>query len=82
MPEDRSRKGNSFHRLWQFVKRQIVDDAPKDLAVCEFDCRKDQCLQSEWETCERRISKGAGELLPDASSDKPDAGRAALRPPR
>lgn len=83
MPEDRSGKVSRFRRLWQVVKRQIVDDAPEDLAICEFDCRKGQCLQDEWETCVRRISKGAGELLPDAgleksqqekpaSSDKPD----------
>ena len=68
----RSTGGTIFHRMWQFVKRQVVDEAPADLAVCEFDCRKEQCLQSEWETCERRISKGAGELLPDARSDNPD----------
>jgi hypothetical protein len=68
---DRSRKGNSFHRLWQFVKRQIVDDAPEEIAICQFDCRKGQCLQDEWETCNRRIGKGAGELFPDARLEKP-----------
>jgi hypothetical protein len=55
----------SFRRLWQFVKRQVVDDAPEDLALCEFDCRKEQCRQDEWETCGRRIRKGSGELFPD-----------------
>ncbi|MGO9274516.1 MAG: hypothetical protein ACLQOO_30515 [Terriglobia bacterium] len=72
MSEDRSRRGNSFHRLWQFVQRQIVDDAPEDFAICEFDCRKGQCQQEEWDTCDRRIRKGAGELFPDSRLSRPD----------
>jgi hypothetical protein len=52
-------------------KRQIIDDAPEKLAICQFDCRKGQCLQDEWETCDRRIRKGAGELFPDARLEKP-----------
>jgi hypothetical protein len=68
---DRSRRGNSFHRLRQFVERQIIDDAPEKLAICQFDCRKGECLQDEWETCDRQIRKGAGELFPDARLEKP-----------
>jgi len=60
--------GGLFQRLGQFVTRQLVEAAPEDIAICEFDCRKRQCTQGEWETCERRISKGAGELFP-ASED-------------
>ena len=71
MSEDRSRRGNSFHRLWQFVKRQIVDEVPEDSAICQFDCRKGQCQQREWETCDRRIRKGAGELFPDSPVARP-----------
>jgi hypothetical protein len=52
------------HRLWEFVKRQIVDDVPEDLKICEVYCRKEQCMQDEWDTCERRIRRGAGELFP------------------
>jgi hypothetical protein len=66
MLEDRSRSTTSFQRLWQFVKRQTVDDAPEELTLCEFDCRKGQCQQNEWDTCGRRIRKGAGELFPGA----------------
>ena len=47
-----------FRRLWQLVKRQIADDVPEDLAICEFDCRKVQCTQAEWIACERRIRMG------------------------
>lgn len=62
--------GSTSHRLWQLVKRQIVDDAPEDLAICEFDCRHGQCTQDRWDNCKRRIRKGAGELFPDSLSPK------------
>jgi hypothetical protein len=71
MPEDRSTRGNPFHRLWQFVTRQIIGDAPDAIALCEFDCRKGQCMQDEWDVCDRRISKGAGELFPKSGRPKP-----------
>ncbi len=44
-----------FIRLWRWIKDQIVRDVPKDIAPCEFDCRKEQCTMGEWETCERRL---------------------------
>ena len=65
MAKYRSRKEDLFHLLWQFVKGQIVGDAPDDLAICAFDCRKAQCMQGEWAACQRRMLKGAGELFPD-----------------
>jgi len=40
-------------RRW--LKAQIVRDVPEDIALCEFDCRKGQCLFGEWESCERRL---------------------------
>lgn len=46
------------------VKDQIVAEVPDDLALCEFDCRESQCSWNEWVSCERRISKAAGELMP------------------
>jgi hypothetical protein len=64
MLEALSRRDNPSRRLWRFVKRQIVGDAPEELSICQFDCPKGECRQDEWDTCERRISKGAGELLP------------------
>ena len=64
MAEPHSVRGN-FRRLVRFVKRTIVTDVPEDLALCEFDCRRGQCQQDEWDTCDRRIRKAAGELFPD-----------------
>lgn len=46
------------------LKEQIAGEVPADLALCEFDCNKSQCSGIEWGSCERRISKAAGELMP------------------
>ena len=39
----------------RWLKEQIVQDVPEDIALCEFDCRKGQCRMGEWESCERRL---------------------------
>lgn len=59
------------HRLWEFVKHQVVDDAPEEFAICEFDCRKEQCMRCQYDTCERRIRRGAGELFPASQAREP-----------
>ena len=71
MLEDGFRRGRPFHRLWQFVRLKIIGDVPEDIGICEFDCRKGQCVQGEWHICDRRIRKGAGELYPDSRFGKP-----------
>lgn len=50
--------------LWQWIKNQIVQEIPEDIALCEFDCNKLQCTQEEWQTCLRCIARAAGELMP------------------
>ncbi len=65
MEEDRSRIGSLFRLLRQAINRQLIAEVPEDFALCEFDCRKRQCIQGEWEACERRIHKAAGELFPN-----------------
>jgi hypothetical protein len=52
---------SSLYNRW---KDFVVQDVPDDLAVCEFDCRTLHCSQSEWASCERRITMGRGELSP------------------
>jgi hypothetical protein len=47
-----------------WLKGQIIAEVPMELALCEFDCRRNQCPWGEWLSCERRISKAAGELMP------------------
>ena len=66
----------SFVRTaWGWLRRQVVDDVPPGDALCEFDCRKSQCNEGEWETCERRLQNAAGELMPSpkpASDQTPE----------
>jgi hypothetical protein len=62
-----SQSRNPLVRLWLWTKGQIVSDVPEDIATCEFDCRKPQCTQGEWETCSRRLTRAAGERMPGSA---------------
>ncbi|MGB8495470.1 MAG: hypothetical protein WCE53_13805 [Candidatus Acidiferrum sp.] len=64
MTEARSNGVGSLARLWQWLKDQWIREVPEDLALCEFDCRKAQCFEGEWDTCQRRLSYASGELMP------------------
>jgi hypothetical protein len=77
--KDAPRGWSLLDRLWQTVKRQIITDVPEDVVMCQFDCHKGQCIQSEWERCARRIHKGAGELFPNSPPENaPNSEREAL----
>ena len=39
-----------------WATRQLASEVPLDIALCEYGCRKSQCLQEEWEHCEHRLS--------------------------
>ncbi|SRR5271166_725601 len=52
-------------KFWQWMKNQIAQDVPASVGLCEFDCRKPECTEEEWATCERRIREAAGELRPE-----------------
>lgn len=52
-------------KFWQWMKNQIAQDVPASDGLCEYDCRKQQCTEEEWATCERRIGRAAGELWPE-----------------
>jgi len=52
-------------KFWQWMKNQIAQDVPASDGLCEYDCRKQECTEEEWATCERRIQRAAGELWPD-----------------
>jgi hypothetical protein len=58
-----------FARTWQWLKGQIVADVPAETAICEFDCRKQQCKQDDWANCQRRLSHAAEEFQPDSPRD-------------
>jgi hypothetical protein len=59
-------------RLWGWVKYHIAGDVPEDIELCAMDCDKDQCTTSEWEVCERRLQKAAGELMPAQDQTTPE----------
>jgi hypothetical protein len=54
-------------KLWQWLNDQTVRDVPEADGLCEYDCRKQQCVEGEWASCERRIHNAAGELWPELS---------------
>jgi hypothetical protein len=55
---------NILRNIWNWVAGQVIGEVPEDDAPCEYDCRKLQCTEGEWETCERRLQRAAGELMP------------------
>jgi hypothetical protein len=58
-----------LHRkLWRWLKAQIAQVVPDGDGLCEYDCRKLQCTEEEWASCERRVGKAAGELWPASNS--------------
>lgn len=63
-------KGEAMVELWQWIKKQIVQEVPEAIALCEFDCNKQQCTEEEWEKCPRRTAWAAGELMPVAGSKR------------
>ncbi len=71
MREEKESNSKPFLKLWQWVRDQVVQSVPEDSALCEFDCRKEQCAMDEWATCERRITKAAGELMPAPKKETP-----------
>ena len=51
-------------RMWSKLANELIQDAPEDVAICEFDGRKPQCANKDWSSCERRLKKAEGELMP------------------
>lgn len=44
----------SENNLWQRIKDRIVQDVPIEIASCEYDCRRHECLMNEWDSCPNR----------------------------
>lgn len=61
---EKLRGSKSLIRVWRWAWSQIVQDVPKEIALCEFGCRKEQCAVGEWETCDQRLHEAAGEPMP------------------
>ena len=54
-----------LRNISDWVSRQFIREVPESDALCDYDCRKLQCREGEWETCERRLRRAAGELMPE-----------------
>jgi hypothetical protein len=61
-----SKKATLFRRFRRWVRNQVIQDVPNSIALCEYDCRKQQCTTEQWAACERRLSGASGELKPPA----------------
>ncbi len=47
-----------IRRTWARLKRNLVQEVPEELAVCEFGCRKTECTMAQWATCRYRLQGG------------------------
>ncbi len=63
--------GSTAAGLWNSCFRwfsgQLLGEVPDDTALGAFDCKRAPCPEGEWATCERRINRAAGELMPEPS---------------
>lgn len=50
--------------FWERMKAEFVQQVPEEIALCEFNCRKAQCTEKEWQTCPLRLAVAAGKLVP------------------
>lgn len=55
MSESNAGKGGFISRIRLWLRGEIVEDVPPELAACEFQCRVDECLHDKWENCENRL---------------------------
>ena len=57
-----------LQNILEWSREQIIGEVPKDSAICEFDCRRPECSEVEWQSCTRRLERGAEELMPAGRS--------------
>jgi hypothetical protein len=62
----------AFAKFRRWLTGQLVSEVPLDIALCEYGCRKRQCLQEDWEHCERRLAfiKGMQVTPPEKAKAK------------
>jgi hypothetical protein len=66
MPQDMGGGSGVFGRLRDWFRSQ-VQDVPVEAELCEYDCRKQECTEEEFATCERRRAHVA--LMDRATSE-------------
>jgi hypothetical protein len=70
MTDAASSPSSLWNRLSRWFRGQLLGEVPAEIALCEFDCPHGQCLEDEWATCQRRIARATGELMPESSKDQ------------
>ena len=53
MPDEEAKEATGKPQSW--LARQLVEDVPEDIELCEFDCHKLQCRTGDWANCKRRL---------------------------
>jgi len=48
-------------RLSHWLGKQLIDEVPTDLVICEYECRRGRCTEGEFRTCIRRATHPAGQ---------------------
>ena len=48
--------GRIMRPIWLWLENQFIQEIPADLALCEYECRKQDCTEADWLICERRIT--------------------------
>jgi hypothetical protein len=57
MDAPQSKKGSWLHRLLDRLARGTVEDVPEEISACEFECRRLECREGEWDRCPRRLRR-------------------------
>jgi len=56
MSESMTKRTGAIAKVKHWLTGQLASEVPLDIALCEYGCRKPQCLQEDWEHCERRLA--------------------------
>lgn len=55
MNEGSDKKAGWLRRIRAAFARRVAPSVPDEMSCCEFDCRKTECVQGEWEQCRVRM---------------------------
>lgn len=46
---------SNFYKLLQQFRSKVIQEAPEDIQLCEFECHKTECAIGDWKKCDRRL---------------------------
>lgn len=49
------RRKRPVGRLLFWLRSLFIQDVPRSVAHCEFGCRKLECSQEQWDSCQNRL---------------------------